>query len=201
LAVASEEAETMIPDGSYSLETLLKFLKYAGMEGLINPATARSRKNAAEQLANELIDQERTDVRLINVDELASRFHKLEESSIRSEALSVYTERFRMALTDFMAWMEDSASFQSIGGERHRAIRRRPGGGAISPEQQASEQIALEATENPSSTVPIPLRETRVVYVANLPLDLTQAEADKIVRVVQAYVMSKSRSEEDGSPA
>ncbi len=137
----------MIPDGSYSLDTLLKFLKYAGMEGLINPATARSRKNAAEQLSNELTDQERSDVRLINVDELAARFHKLEESSIRSEALSVYTERLRMALTDFTSWMADSDSFRSVGGEPHRAIKRRPGGGAISIEQQAAEQIALEATE------------------------------------------------------
>ena len=34
-------------------------------------------------------------------DELASRFHKLEGSSIRVEALALYVERFKMALIDF----------------------------------------------------------------------------------------------------
>lgn len=186
----------MIPDGSYSLNSLLKFLKYAGMEGLINPASARSRRNAAEQLGSEMTAAERADLRLVDVDELASRFHKLEESSIRSEALDLYAQRLKMALTDFFAWMEDSAGFKSIGGERHRAIRRGPAGvSAISREQEAAEQIALEATENPSSIVPIPLRDQLVVYVANLPLNLSAEEADKISRVIQAYVNSGAVTE------
>jgi hypothetical protein len=193
----------MIPDGSYSLDSLLKFLKYAGMEGLINPASARSRRNAAEQLGSELTAAERDDLRKVDVDELASRFHKLEESSIRSEALDLYAQRLKMALTDFFAWMEDSARFKSIGGERHRAIRRGPA--AISREQEAAEQIALEATENPSSIVPIPLRDQLVVYVANLPLNLSAEEADKISRVIQAYVSSggvtESSVEDDLEPS
>jgi hypothetical protein len=187
----------MIPDGSYTLDSLLKFLKYAGMEGLINPASARSRRNAAEQLASELTSAERNDLRKVDVDELASRFHKLEESSIRSEALDLYAQRLKMALTDFFAWMEDSAGFKSIGGERHRAIRRgTAGASAISREQEAAEQIALEATENPSSIVPIPLRDQLVVYVANLPLNLSASEADKITRVIQAYVSSDGSAEQ-----
>ena len=55
---------------------LLKFLKQAGMEGLINPAAARSRRNAVEQLHAEMTEDERLDVRKLDVDELASRFHK-----------------------------------------------------------------------------------------------------------------------------
>jgi hypothetical protein len=179
----------MIPDGSYSIEALLKFLKYAGMEGLINPAAARSRKNAAEQLSSELTAEERADVRKIDVDDLASRFHKLEESSIRTEALALYSDRLRMALADFQAWMEEPTEFRSVGGERQRAIKRGPGGvSAISKDQEVAEQIALEATENPSSIVPIPIRDSRIVYVANLPINLTRAEADKISRVVCAYI-------------
>lgn len=173
----------MMPDGSYSVESLLKFLKQAGMEGLINPAVARSRRNAVEQLRSELTDAEQEDVRTVDVDDLASRFHKLEGSSIRIEALTLYAERFRMGLTDFLAWMEDPAGFQSVGGERARAIPR----GSISREQQVAERIALEATENSSEIVPIPLRESRTVYVANLPLDLSKEEAKRIGRIVQAF--------------
>lgn len=189
----------MIPDGSYTAESLLKFLKQAGMEGLINPAAARSRRNAVEQLYGELTDDERRDVRTLDVDELASRFHKLEGSSIRSEALALYVERFKMALADFVRWMDNPESFSGVGGERPRAIPRRSGGrNAIDRDTAEAERITLEATENPSSVVPVPLRKTNVVYVANLPLDLTAEEADKISRVIRAFAV-RNGSRDDGS--
>lgn len=189
----------MIPDGSWTAESLLKFLKQAGMEGLINPAAARARRNAVEQLYSELTEGEREDVRTLDVDELASRFHKLEGSSIRTEALALYVERFKMALADFLSWQEDPETFHSVGGERHRALKRRPDGrSAISQEQAAAERITLEATENPSNIVPVPLRPTRVVYLANLPLDLTPAEADKIARVVKAFAVNNGSADSEG---
>ena len=186
----------MMPDGSYSAQSLLKFLKQSGMEGLINPAVARARRNAVEQLKAELTEAESEDVRQVNVDELASRFHKLEGSSIRSEALALYAERFRMGLVDFLAWMEDPAGFQSVGGERSRAIPR----GSISPEQRMAERIALEATENRSEIVPISLRESCTVYVANLPPDLSLEEAERITRIVRAFATDRSDSDREGQP-
>lgn len=178
----------MMPDGSYSVDSLLKFLKYAGMEGLVNPASARSRRNAVEQLAPELTEAERADLSKLDVGELASRFHKLEESSLRMEALDLYAERFRMALADFLHWNENPASFDTVGGERLRAIPRGPGGrGSIEPDQEMAERIALESTENSSSIVPVPLGENRTVHIAGLPLDLSADEADKICRVVRAF--------------
>lgn len=173
----------MMPNGSYSVDRLLEFLKHAGMEGLINPAVARARRKAVEQLAAELTEAERKDVRELDVDELASRFHKLEGSSIRSEALSLYAERVRMAQADFLAWAENPAGFQSVGGEQRRAIPR----GSLTPEREVAERITLESTENPANIIPIALREDETVYVANLPLDLTSKEADRIARVVRAF--------------
>lgn len=173
----------MMPDGSRTVERLLEFLKYAGMEGLINPAAARARRNAVEQLSGELSEEERGDVGRIDVDQLASRFHKLEGSSIRTEALSLYADRFRMALSDFLAWCDDPVAFRSVGSEPRRARPR----GSLAPEQEMAERITLESTENPSNIVPIPLREGETVYVANLPLDLTGAEADRIARVIRAF--------------
>lgn len=177
----------------HSCDALLRFLKQAGIEGLINPASARSRRNAVEQLAVELTEDERNDVRKINVDELALRFHKLEGSSIRPEALKLYADRFRMGLTDFLAYTDQPQSFRSIGVEKTRAFRRRHDGkSSLSAEQQAAEQIRLEALENPSRIVPVPLREREVVYVANLPLDLTPEEAEKIARVVRAFAAERN---------
>ena len=174
----------MSVDEPRSIESLLTFLKQAGMEGLINPAVARSRRNAVNQLAGELSEAERNDVRRIDVDDLASRFHKLEGSSIRMEALDLYAERFRMALSDYLAWVDDPAGFVSAGGEKKRAVTR----GTLTREQEVAERITLEATDNPSNIIPIQLRQDETVYVANLPLDLSSEEADKIARVVRAFV-------------
>lgn len=183
----------MMPNGSYSVDTLLEFLKHAGMEGLINPAVARARRKAVEQLAVELTDEERSDLRKLDVDELATRFHKLEGSSIRSEALSLYAERVRMAQADFLAWNENPAGFQSVGGERRRAIPR----GSLTPEREVAERITLESTENPSNIIPIALREDETVYVANLPLDLTSREAERIARVVRAFARDDDETPTD----
>lgn len=178
----------MMPNGTYSVERLLAFLKYAGMEGLVNPASARSRRSAVEQLAVELTDEERSDLRKLDVVELASRFHKLEESSLRMEALELYAERFRLALADFLAWNENPASFDTVGSERARAIPRGPGGrSGIGPDQEVAERIALASTENPLNVVPVALGENRTVHIAGLPLDLTANEAERICRVIRAF--------------
>lgn len=182
----------MMPDDAYSVDRLLEFHKDAGMEGLINPAAARARRKAVERLAGEMTAAECADVRRLDVDELASRFHKLEESSIRSEALSLYAERFRMARSEFLAWAENPAGFRSLGGEGYRAVAR----GTLTPEQEAAERITLESTENPANIIPIALRRDETVYVANLPLDLTREEADRIARVVRAF----ARDEDEARP-
>lgn len=178
----------MSGETAYSAQALLKFLKDAGMEGRINPAAARARRNAVEQLAAELTDAERADVRSLDVDQLAARFHKLDGSSIRSEALALYVQRFRAGLTDFLAWSADPAVFQSVSSERARALPR----GSISEEQRVAERIALAATETTSHMVPIPLRESCTVFVANLPSDLRREEAERIARIIQAFATERS---------
>jgi len=88
-----------------------------------------------------------------------------------------------MALTDYLAWLEDPAVFVSVGGEKKRAVTR----GSLSREQEVAERITLEATDNPSNIIPIALRPDLSVYVANLPLDLSTVEAVRIARVIRAF--------------
>src|SRR6056297_1057452 len=159
---------------SYTAEALLNFLKQAGMEGLINPATARARRKALEQLAGELTDDERADIRQIDVDDLLSRFHKLEGSSIRSETLQIYGQRVASALDEYLGWLENPETFTRARRERLRSFSR-------------SESLTPEAIENPSNVVPVPIRDDHVVYLANLPLDLSGEEADRIARVIRAF--------------
>ena len=175
----------MTEDNPHAAVALLTFLKQAGMEGLINPAAARSRRRAVEQLQGELTEAERSDIRQIDVDELISRFHKLEGSSIRPETLQVYAERLRAALNEYLAWLENPDSFMGAKREKARAFVRGPN--ALDESKRAAEQATLEATENPPGVVPVPIRDDHVVYLANLPLKLSRDEAEKIARVVRAF--------------
>ena len=174
----------------YSQTAFLEFLRQGAVTGLIKPATARSRKVAAEQLLIQLKSHERQDLRVLDVDELCLRFHKLEGSTIRPETLQLYNERLTSGLKDFFSWTSDPASFEIVEGEKPEAVvvagRDTPG------QAQAREELTLNPPRSPHDIFPVPLREDLVVYLQNIPLDMTQAEASKIAAVVHALALSEN---------
>ena len=54
-------------------------------------------------------------------------------------------------------------------------------------EQKALEDITLTQTDAQSDIIPIPIREDLTVFIKDLPMDLTEKEANKIVNVIKAY--------------
>ena len=171
----------------YSQTAFLEFLRQSALTGLTKPATARSRKLAAEKLLLQLKSHERQDLRVLDVDELCSRFHKLEGSTIRPETLELYNERLTSGLKDFFSWTSEPASFETVEGEKPEAVIVAD---RDTPEQaQAREELTLDPPRSPYDIFPVPLREDLVVYLQNIPLDMTQAEASKIAAVVHALAL------------
>jgi hypothetical protein len=170
----------------YSEAAFQAFMRQAAVTGLVKPSTARSRKLAAEQLLSKLKSHERSDLRLVDVDELCLRFHKFQDSTIRQESLNVYRSRLKDALTDFVDWTDDPGTFKphqsELSATRESLKRDNPG------EAQAREDLALNPPRSPHDIFPIPLREDLVVYLQNVPLDLKSREAEKIAAVVRALV-------------
>ena len=174
-------------DKDYSEGAFLDFLRQGALAGVIRPATARSRKLAAEQLLVQLKSHERLDLRQLDVDELCTRFHKLQGSTIRPETLQVYNERLKSGLVDFIRWTDDPGGFTSVEGEQPEA---KLVAGRDSPGQaRAREELALNPPRSPHDIFPIPLREDLVVYIQNVPLDLSRREARKIAAVIQALAL------------
>lgn len=171
----------------YSQQAFLEFLRQAAVTGITKPRTARSRKLAAEHLLVQLKSHERLDLRLLDVDELCSRFHKLQGSTIRPETIQLYNQRLSSGLIDFFSWTSDPTNFQSVEGTKQEAVvvadRDSPG------QAQAREELALKPPRSPHDIFPVPLREDLVVYLQNVPLDMTQAEARKIAAVIQALAL------------
>ena len=168
----------------YSEASFHDFMRQSVMSGLINPSTGRARNRAAEQLLVELKAHERQDLRLLDVEDLCNRFHKLQDSTVRPETLDLYKSRLSDALADFIAWTDSPDAFTPRDSE-YRATRdllkSEP------PELSlAREELALKPPRSPHEIFPIPLREDLVVYVQNVPLDMTLKEAEKICAVVRA---------------
>ncbi len=171
---------------NYSEAILLEFIRHSAVSGLINPSTAVSRKKAAEQLLSQLNTVEKQDLRLLDVDELCSRFHKLQGSTIREESLEVYRNRLKATLVDFIAWVNDPVGFVP---ETKEGPRSKTGKGQVlSPEENAKEELTLNLPEKPMDIFPVPIRQDLVVYLQNVPLDLSKKEAQKIAAVVEALV-------------
>ena len=182
----------------YTPERLLGFLRSAGLQGLVNPAVAKSRVTAIEHLFVELEAAERADIRRIDVDRLCQRLHKIQDSSIRPEVVALYNKRVQAALADYFAWLEDPNSFSSIGGDGMRKDKRyAPSDKEVAREQKALEEITLSVSEWAADIIAIPLREDRTIYVQNLPLDLSVREARKIARVIQALAQDAETPGQD----
>lgn len=182
----------------YTPDRLMAFLRDGAMKGLINPAVAKSRLSAIEQLFVELDERERADIRRIDVDRLCQRLHKLQDSSIRPEVVALYNKRVQAALADYFAWLDNPQGFSSIGGDGLRKEKRHVASDKeVAREQKALEEITLAASEWPADLVAVPLREDRTVYVQNLPLDLSLQEARKISRVILALARDPDGTDAD----
>jgi hypothetical protein len=168
----------------YTKNGLLTYLRESAKSGVLNPAVARSRKVAVLQLLDHISSEENLNLRLLDVDELCSKMHKLEDSSIRVEALNLYNARLKSALSDYFSWIEDPENFVS-NSVLNNSSQAKNKLNAI--EQKALEDITLTNTEGQIDIIPIPIREDLTVFIKDLPMDLTSDEADKIVRVIKAY--------------
>jgi len=172
----------------FSESAFLEFLRQSAVSGVVKPATGRARKLAAEQLLVQLKSHERFDLRTVDIDELCTRFHKIQGSTIRPENLDVYKQRLGSALRDFIKWTENPADFVSNEGElpEVKVVAARDDAG----QSVAREELALNPPRSPHDIFPVPIRENLVVYLQNIPLDMTRQEASKIAAVVQALAVA-----------
>jgi len=169
----------------YSKNGLLKYLRESARSGILNPAVARSRKIAAVHLLDHIESEERINLRLLDVDHLCSKIHKLEDSSIRVEALDLYNSRLKSALEDYFNYLDDPENFVSIAVKQPNIKVQKK---KDCQEQKALEDITLLQTDKQEEIIPIKIRQDLTVFIKDLPMDLNKSEAEKITRVIMAYV-------------
>lgn len=176
-------------DQDLSSEGLLNFLREAALAGRMTPATARTRRAAAEALFVKLTPDEAADLEQLEVDALLARFRDSPDTELRSEVIDLYGRRLSEALSDYFRFLESPDNFVSDAARSSAPARRDPRA-AKSAEERALESVRLSAARQRPDIVPVPLGVDRVVYLQGVPADLSAAEAQKISRVVLALADS-----------
>jgi hypothetical protein len=177
----------------YSRRDLLEFLDFLANKGLMKKSTVVSRKAAVNTLLSILEEDEVSDLRKLDVDELLQRFTNLKPHEFKPASLSVYKSRLGSSLADFLQFRRDPTGFKPQITSKERTVR--PGNDKQPTEkaedapkagqaERARRQQHLDEVE--TIVFPIPLRPGVIVKVSGIPSDLTPEEAEKIGNVILA---------------
>ncbi len=184
----------------YSLDALNRFLDYALEKGLLKAETAKSRRTAVNKILEKITDEQRSDVRKVDLDLEAEHFANRQGAGYIPSSLLTYKSRAKTALADFVNWVDNPMGFRPLGSGNGKAANKTNGGSApkrVKPTAKAEppEVPAREATgatqaapvEQPAGlTFPVPIRAGLIVQLCGIPFDLTVGEAEKIAQVVKA---------------
>jgi hypothetical protein len=169
---------------------LLTFLDYLGQKGLIPPATASARKASANKVLAILSEEEGSDVTLLDLESVFTRFGHLHKSDYSPDSLQTYVSRTRTSLDDFKRYCDDPLNFRpkGSGSPRSRAAnsKTKPGstGGSVSEDRPID-----IPTAHAIQVLPISIRSDVVVKIAGLPHNLTKPEAQKLANIILAHAM------------
>lgn len=178
-------------NGERSPEALLDFLDYLARKGLMKKATVSARKAAASKVLSILEPHESEDVTMIDIDDLFSRFSRLEGSDYTPGSLTTYKSRLSSAIDDFRNYQENPMSFRpSVNSRSSKSVSRKSEDPAsLAGQRSAHNKFEHRTPPQTSVTIlPIPIRSDLTVQIQGLPFDLTSAEAKKIANVVLAMV-------------
>ncbi len=188
---------------NFSVQDLLDFLTYAEAKGLGNKSTLSSRRTTVAKVLGILDDHEKSDVRSIDLESAFSRFVNLEGTNYRPDSLQVYKSRLQSSVEDFLRYRANPAGFRMGRNSSPRSTEpkkasstAKTGGGSRRDTIQVGTKDR-DLTRGPSSEprhlphlpafdVPVPIRPGVVVTLTGVPLDLTEGEARRITKIVEA---------------
>jgi hypothetical protein len=179
----------------YSADELLRFLDHTAEKGLMPAATATALQVAARTVFAILTDQERSDVRNLDLDAVTRRFENKRARDFTPGSLKTYGSRFRRAVAEFITWRDDPGNFRPKTRLTAASRARRS-----APDVEHHVEDLTETSRPPASSVPgnyqtaFPLRSGTVVTLFNLPEDLTPAEAKRLSDFITMLARGSART-------
>lgn len=177
----------------YSFDELMGFLDFLGRKGLMNKSTVVGRKAACNKMLSILDDQEKADLRRINIDQLATQFANLQGKDYAPKSLRVYKSRVSGSLDDFFRYRDNPANFSVGAKPRKRMTSHSQTNNATSSNTDNIPQMdrTTAPTQHDTINVPIALSTGNIVQINGLPVGLAAIDAKKIANVIMAMANSE----------
>jgi hypothetical protein len=175
-----------MPDG-YSTGDMLDFLEHAAERGMVPAATAQGLAVASRQVLSVLADGEGDDVRKLDLDSVVHRFHNKRARDFSPGSLRTYEQRTRRAIDEFLTWRADPANFRA----KTRAPVRRTAVMEQGIDNAGNHSVHSEVpppyvvSRASGYQTSFPLRPGYLITIANVPQDLTPAEAERMAQFVR----------------
>lgn len=175
----------------YSVDDLLGFLEHAADRGLMPPATATALGVACRTVFKVLSEDEKGDVRKLDLGSVAKRFHNKHAKDFSGATLKEYERRVRRAVGLFGSWRDDPANFRAptrmTSGKRSRK--------EAEPETESEAPVAGSGISAPpplpgTYQTTLPLGPGRIVTLLNVPSDLTESEAERLATFVRMLAVA-----------
>jgi hypothetical protein len=181
----------------HSVEDLLDFLSHAGERGLMPAATAQALAVATRNVFSVLDGAERSNLPLDDLDGVIKRFNNKRARDFNPGSLKEYGRRVRRAVDMYQQWKTDPANFTVKTRSTSTSKKKdRANGRTATLTHPGSSTETAEPAPSPTSAPSIPgasagyqtafpVRPGHVVTVANLPLDLSSAEAERLAQFIR----------------
>lgn len=174
-------------NAAYSIDELLSFLEHASDRGLMPVATATALGVACRNVFGVLSEDEKGDVRQLDLKSVAKRFHNKRAKDFSGETLREYERRVNRAVGLFLQWREDPANFRAPTRSTSLSRKRKSNSDSESEDEtmaRAAESAPLPAVPGTFQTA-LPLGPDRIVTLVNVPVDLSAAEAERLAAFVR----------------
>jgi hypothetical protein len=170
---------------AYSMDDLLGFLDHAAKRGLVPTVTAQALAVASRNVLGVLTEDERKDLAQVDLDATIKRFTNKRAKDFNPSSLKVYGQRVRRAVTLFLDWRNDPASFTVKTRAPRSGAKRRNGAPDDVPQATDTQTSAAPARVDGAYQSSVPVRPGVVVTLSNIPSDLTAAEADRLASFIK----------------
>jgi hypothetical protein len=174
----------------------LSFWSWAADKGQMNVTTARARRVAIKEVGDAIGLEAGSEIRDLDLDDALRRFENLRSSKFTPGSLSTYKSRVRHGHAEYLAYLDNPSGWKPSEPKVKRRVGAPPPpksrdvstNSSASASAPASEVIPAAGGRSVLMDYPFPIRDG-VIAVLKLPIDLTEAEAERLGKHLQTLAL------------
>ena len=185
----------------YSTQGVMNFLDFASQRGLMKKSSVTPIKTACNNIFPVLDESEASDVSKLDLEAVIQRYKNINSLKVRPDTMQTYATRVKYAVSEFIKYNDDPASWKPQGGQRSATSAQSSRREKPAP-NGASQPIGNEPTPKGSSldasqiTHQFPIRRDMVVTVQGIPFDVRRSEMARLTAFLSNLVAEEVADEQ-----